>query len=178
MWVWALFASLVLAMLALDLGIFRTARRGPKAVTFRSAAVWSAAWIGLGLGFGLIVLVMYGSGPALAYLTAYLLEKSLSVDNVFVFVLIFSELQIPLDQQRRVLYWGIFGALITRGLLIGAGIYLLERFHWVIYPFAVLIILAAVRVLWGREKERQLVVAACAVCGSWVSRIIPITPVL
>ena len=177
-WVWALFASLVLAMLALDLGIFRTARRGPKAVTFRSAAVWSAAWIGLGLGFGLIVLVMYGSGPALAYLTAYLLEKSLSVDNVFVFVLIFSELQIPLDQQRRVLYWGIFGALITRGLLIGAGIYLLERFHWVIYPFAVLIILAAVRVLWGREKERQLVVAACAVCGSWVSRIIPITPVL
>src|SRR5438093_12354105 len=88
-WVWALFASLVLAMLALDLGIFRTARRGPTAVTFRSAAVWRAAWIGLGLGFGLIVLVMYGSGPALADLTASRLDKALPVEHVSVFALIF-----------------------------------------------------------------------------------------
>jgi tellurite resistance protein TerC len=77
-----------------------------------------------------------------------------------------------------VLYWGILGALIMRALLIAAGIYLLERFEWVIYPFAVLIILAAVRLIWGREKERQLVLEACAVCGSWVARFIPITPVL
>ena len=177
-WVWALFAALVLAMLALDLGVFRTARRGPQEVTLRSAALWSGAWIGLGLSFGLIVLALYGSGPALAYLTAYVLEKSLSVDNIFVFVLIFSELQIPPAQQRRVLYWGILGALATRGALIAVGIYLLERFHWVIYPFAALIILAAARLLWGREKERALVIGACAVCGSWVARFIPITPLL
>jgi TerC family integral membrane protein len=177
-WVWALFGSLVLAMLALDLGVLRAARRGPREVTLRSAALWSAAWIGLGLGFGVIVLALYGTGPALAYLTAYVLEKSLSVDNIFVFVLIFSELQIPLDQQRRVLYWGILSALIMRALMIAAGIYLLERFHWVIYPFAVLIILAAVRLIWGREKQRQVVIEACAVCTSWVARVIPITPVL
>jgi TerC family integral membrane protein len=178
LWVWALFASLVLAMLALDLGLVRGARRGPQEVTLRSAALWSGAWISLGLFFGVIVLALFGTGPALAYLTAYVLEKSLSVDNIFVFVVIFSELRIPLAEQRRVLYWGILGALIMRALLIAVGIYLLERFHWVIYPFAVLIILAAARLLWGRDKERQLVVEACAVCTSWVARFIPITPVL
>jgi TerC family integral membrane protein len=178
LWVWALFASLVLAMLALDLGLVRGARRGPQDVSLRSAALWSGAWIGLGLFFGVVILALYGTAPALAYLTAYVLEKSLSVDNIFVFVVIFSELRIPLAQQRRVLYWGILGALVMRALLIAAGIYLLERFHWVIYPFAVLIILAAARLLWGREKERQLVVEACAVCTSWVARFIPITPVL
>jgi TerC family integral membrane protein len=177
-WVWVLFGSLVLAMLALDLGVFGSARREPRELTLRSAGFWSAAWIGLGLSFGLVVLALYGTGPALVYLTAYLLEKSLSVDNIFVFVLIFSQLQIPPAQQRRVLYWGILGALVMRALLIAAGIYLLERFHWVIYPFAVLIILAALRLAWGREKERQLVIEACAVCGSWVARLIPITPVL
>jgi tellurite resistance protein TerC len=176
-WVWVLFGSLVLAMLALDLGVFR-ARGEPRELTLRSAGLWSGAWIGLGLSFGLVVLALYGSDPALAYLTAYVLEKSLSVDNVFVFALIFSELQIPPAQQRRVLYWGILGALAMRGALIGVGIYLLERFHWVIYPFAALIILAAVRLVWGREKERELVIAACAACGSWVARFIPITPVL
>jgi tellurite resistance protein TerC len=177
-WVWVLFASLVLAMLALDLGALRTSRREPQEITLRSAALWSGAWIGLGLCFSLVVLALYGSGPALAYLTAYVLEKSLSVDNIFVFVLIFSELQIPPAQQRRVLYWGIVGALAARALLIAVGIYLLERFHWVIYPFAALIILAAGRLLWGREKERELVVGACAVCTSWVARFIPITPLL
>jgi TerC family integral membrane protein len=178
LWVWALFGSLVLAMLALDLGLFRGARREPQEVTLRSAGLWSGAWIGLGLFFGVVILALYGTAPALAYLTTYVLEKSLSVDNIFVFVVIFSELGIPFAQQRRVLYWGILGALVMRALLIAVGIYLLERFHWVIYPFAVLIILAALRLLWGREKERQLVIEACAVCSSWVARFIPITPVL
>jgi tellurite resistance protein TerC len=178
LWVWALFAALVLAMLALDLGIVRRARRGPQDVTLRSATLWSGAWIGLGLFFGLVVFALYGGAPALAYLTAYVLEKSLSVDNIFVFVLIFSELRIPPDQQRRVLYWGILGALVMRGAMIAVGIYLLERFHWVIYPFAALIILAAVRLLWGSERERELVTGACAACGSWLARFIPITPVL
>ena len=185
-WVWALFGVLVLVMLALDLGLDSRRRHAaqsglagsPPAPTMRAAAAWSGAWIGLGLGFGLLVLALYGPAPAVTYFTAYLLEKSLSVDNLFVFVLIFGELAIPAAYQRRVLSWGIFGALAMRGLLIAGGVYLLERFHWVIYPFAALILLAAARLLWGEEKERQAAVAACAACGSWVARIIPITPVI
>ncbi len=177
-WVWVLFAALVLALLAVDLGVFRASRRAPQEVTLRSATWWSAAWIGLSLAFGLVILAVYGTAPALTYLTAYLLEKSLSVDNIFVFVLIFSELQIPPAQQRRVLYWGVLGALVVRAVLIAGGVFLLRRFHWVVYPFAALVIFAAVRILWGKEKERELVATACGVCGSWVARIIPITPVL
>src|SRR6266850_1332034 len=177
-WVWVLFALMVLALLAVDLGLFRARRRAPQEVTLPSAAWWSAAWIGLSLVFGLVILVLYGRAPALTYLTAYLLEKSLSVDNVFVFVLIFSELRIPPAQQRRVLYWGVLGALAVRAVLIAGGVFLLRRFQWVVYPFAALVIFAAVRILWGRNKERELVASACAVCGSWVARIIPITPAL
>src|SRR5712664_3955001 len=87
-WVWVLFALMVLALLAVDLGLFRATRRAPREVTLGSAAWWSAAWIGLSLAFGLVILVLYGRAPALTYLTAYLLEKSLSVDNIFVFVLL------------------------------------------------------------------------------------------
>src|SRR6185503_14617508 len=175
LWVWALFGALVLAMLALDLGALR---RSDGEQPFKSAVVWSAAWIGLGVGFGGIVFVLYGSDAALTYYTAYALEKSLSVDNIFVFVLIFAELQIPPAEQRRVLYWGVLGALVMRAILIALGVFLLARFHWVIYPFAALILFAAVRILFGQEKERQVVVAVCAVCSTWVARIIPITPVL
>ena len=138
-WVWVLFALMVLALLAVDLGLFRASRRAPQEVALRSAAWWSAAWIGLSLVFGLVILVLYGSAPALTYLTAYPLEKSLSVDNVFVFVLIFSELRIPPQQQRRVLYWGVLGALVVRAVLIAGGVFLLRRFHWVVYPFAALV---------------------------------------
>ena len=177
-WMWVLFAMLVLAVLAVDLGVLRASRRGPREMTLRSAAWWSAAWIGVSLGFAGIILVAEGAPAALTYLTAYLLEKSLSVDNVFVFVIIFSELRIPAAQQRRVLYWGVLGALVARAVLIAGGVFLLRRFQWIVYPFAALVIFAAVRLLWGREKERELVAAACAVCGSWVARIIPITPVV
>jgi len=175
LWVWALFGALVLAMLALDLGALR---RSDGEQPFKSAVVWSAAWIGLGVGFGGIVFVLYGSDAALTYYTAYALEKSLSVDNIFVFVLIFAELQIPPAEQRRVLYWGVLGALVMRAILIALGVFLLARFHWVIYPFAALILFAAVRILFGQEKEREVVINACAVCSTWVARIIPITPVL
>jgi tellurite resistance protein TerC len=175
LWVWGLFGALVLAMLALDLGALRRSSGEPS---LKSAALWSAAWIGLGLGFGVIVLVLYGPAASLLYFTAYALEKSLSIDNIFVFVLIFGELQIPQAEQRRVLYWGVLSALVMRAIFIALGVFLLERFHWVIYPFAALILFAAVRILFGQEKEREVVVNACAVCSTWVARIIPITPVL
>lgn len=174
-WVWALFGALVLAMLALDLSALR---RSSGEQSLRSAALWSAAWIGLGLAFGVIVLVLFGPDASLMYFTAYALEKSLSIDNIFVFVLIFAELQVPPAEQRRVLYWGVLGALVMRAIFIALGVFLLERYHWVIYPFAALILFAAVRILFGQEREREVVVTACAVCGTWVARIIPITPVL
>jgi tellurite resistance protein TerC len=177
-WVWLLFAAMVLGFLAVDLGLFRVSRRAPQEVTLRSAALWSAGWIGLSVAFGVVILVLYGTEPAITFLTAYLLEKSLSVDNVFVFVLIFSELRIPAEQQRRVLYWGVLGALVVRALLIAGGVFLLRRFQWVVYPFAILVVFAAVRLLWGRQKEREVVAAACAVCGTWVARVVPVTPVL
>src|SRR4051812_43653116 len=181
---WSFFGIAVIALLALDL--FVGARRQhhakgrpvPAPFGLGAAALWSALWIGLGLGFGLVVLALYGSAAMVTYFTAYLVEKSLSMDNLFVFALIFGQLAIPLGYQRRVLHWGILGALAMRGLLIGGGVYLLARFHWIVYPFAVLILLAAARLLWGEQKERKVVVAACAVCGSWVARFIPVSPII
>jgi tellurite resistance protein TerC len=177
LWGWALFGILVLAALALDLGLLHGKRGEQRQLTLRAAAFRNGAWVVLALLFGLGVLAMYGERAALTYLTAYLLEQSLSIDNVFVFVLIFSELKIPADRQRNVLLWGVLGALVMRALLIGAGLVLLNRFHWVVYPFAALIIFAAIRLLWGKQKEQDLVVAACSICNSWVARFIPITPV-
>ena len=175
--VWVLFAVVVLAMLAVDLGV-ASRGKGVEPASVRSAALWSGAWISLAVLFGVALWPLYGSGPAVTYFTAYVLEKSLSIDNVFVFVLVFSQLHTPPTQQRRVLYWGVLGALLMRGILIAAGVYLMLRFHWLIYPFAALVLLAAARILFAREKEREVVEAACNVCNSWVARILPITPVL
>jgi tellurite resistance protein TerC len=166
----------VLASLAIDLGLFQGSGGEKREPTLRSAALRSAGWVALSMLFAAVVLALYGQRAALTYVTAYLLEESLSIDNVFVFLLIFSELKIPPARQRGVLLWGVLGALVMRGLLIAAGLYVLNRFHWVVYPFAALIIFAAVRLLWGREKEREVVVNACSICSTWVARIIPITP--
>lgn len=176
LWPWALFGVLVLSALALDLGLFNSRRREQRELTLREAAARTCAWAVLSLLFGVVVLVLYGERAALTYVTAYLLEQSLSIDNVFVFLLIFSELRVPPAQQRGVLLWGVVGALVMRALLIAAGLFLLNQFHWVVYPFAALIIFAAFRLLFGGQKQRELVVAACAICSTWVARIIPITP--
>ena len=173
---WAFFAVLVLAALAFDLGLLSGSRRRQAPLSLRAATLRSVAWVTLAVLFGLGIAVVYGRAAGLTFFTAYLLEESLSVDNIFVFVLIFSTLQIPADQQRGVLLWGVLGALVARALLIAAGLYVLNRFHWLVYPFGALIIFAAVRLLWGQRKEREIVVAACSVCSTWVARLIPITP--
>ena len=129
-----------------------------------SNVFWVIVWVGLGLALGLWVLATQGSKAGAEYYAAYFLEKSLSVDNIFVFVIIFSELHIPSEHQRRVLLFGVAGALLFRALLIGAGITLFERFAWITYPFAALILLAAWRMLFGAEREREVVKAACNVC--------------
>jgi tellurite resistance protein TerC len=168
---WAVFWTVVVAALAIDLAVSRT-------VTLRSAALWSAIWIGLGLLFGAWIALRLGSDAGITYLTAYVLEKSLSVDNLFVFILIFSLTGITPDLQRRALFWGIVGALIMRAALIALGVGLLERFHWAVYPLALLLAYAAVRMLRSEEKQSRLVEQSCALCTSWVARFIPIIPTL
>jgi tellurite resistance protein TerC len=137
-----------------------------------------AFWVGLGLALGLVVAATRGSVAAAEYYAAYFLEKSLSVDNMFVFVIIFSELHIPARYQPRVLWLGVAGALVFRALLIGAGITLITRVHWIIFPFAGLILLAAWRMLFGAERERRVVEGACRVCDTWIARIVHVTPVI
>jgi len=176
LWVWCLFGVLVLAMLAIDLGLDSRHRQRPT--TLGAAAIRSVAWIVISLLFGLIVLAVFGPRPAVTYYTAYLLEKSLSVDNLFVFALIFSELAISEVYQHRVLLYGVLGALVMRGIMIAGGVYLIDHFHWVLYAFAALLLFAATRLLFGEKMEQRAVVKACAVCGSWVARFIPITPVV
>src|SRR6185369_6766499 len=135
-------------------------------------------WVGLGLAVGLWVLLAHGTSAAAEYYASYFLEKSLSVDNIFVFALIFSELHIPAEYQRRVLRFGIAGALVFRAIMIGAGIALIERFSWVTYPFAALMLFAAWRMLFGAERERKVVQAACDVCETWIARVVHVSPVL
>jgi tellurite resistance protein TerC len=176
LWGWFLFGGLVLGALAFDLGLIRRSGGTEKELGVRAATLRSAAWVGLALLFGVAVIAFRGMNAGVAFFTAYFLEESLSIDNIFVFVLIFSQLQIPAAQQRSVLLWGVLGALLARGALIAAGLFALNRFHWIVYPFAAFIIFAAIRLVWGQRKERELVVAACSVCSTWVARLIPITP--
>src|SRR5712664_1349565 len=156
---WAVFWTVVAIALVADIVVARLGGRTPtgRTPTVRNAALWSGAWIGLGLVFGVFVAVHLGGDAGITYLTAYLLEKSLSVDNLFLFVLIFAQTGIPAPLQHRALFWGIVSALIMRAVLIGLGLFLLERFHWVIYPFAGLLVLAAVRMFFGKEEEKRLV---------------------
>jgi tellurite resistance protein TerC len=171
---WVFFFALVLGMLAVDL----LSGRSRRASTFRGALMWSGLWITLGVSFGLWVGWEFGREAAVQYYAAYLLEKALSVDNVFVFLVIFSELHIPAQHQPRVLLFGVLGALVLRALMIGAGVYLLGRFHWIVYPFAGLLLVAAARLLFAEEKQREIVAESCDVCNSWVAKLIRVTPSL
>jgi tellurite resistance protein TerC len=139
---------------------------------------WVIVWVGLGLALGLWVAATQGRSAATEYFAAYLLEESLSVDNIFVFVVIFSELHIPTEYQRRVLMFGVMGAFVFRALAIGAGITLIERIQWITYPFAALILFAAWRLLFGGERQRKVVTKACDVCSTWIARVVPVSPVL
>jgi tellurite resistance protein TerC len=135
-------------------------------------------WVGVGLAFGVWVAVAQGSVAAAEYYAAYLLELSLSVDNMFVFVIVFAQLRIPPEYQHRVLRWGVAGALVFRAVMIGAGITLIQRFHWITYPFAALILFAAWRMLFAEVRQRRVVEGACNVCSTWIARVVRVSPVL
>ena len=150
-WIWVAFVGFVLGMLALDLGVFH---RDAHEVKFKEAAIWSVVWIGLALAFNVGLYFWQGSQFALEFLTGYVIEKSLSVDNIFVFVLIFSYFQVPAKYQHRVLFWGVLGALIMRAVMIFAGAALLERFHWIIYVFGAFLVYTGIKM--ATQGERKL----------------------
>jgi tellurite resistance protein TerC len=150
---WAAFLTLVLLLLALDLGVFH---REAQEVTRKEALTWSGVWIGLALVFNAGVFWFMGSQAGIEWLTGYLVEKSLAVDNVFVFLLIFSAFAVPARYQHRVLFWGIVGALVMRAILIAFAGLLLGTFHWTIYIFGAFLILTGIRFLRGGHETPSL----------------------
>ena len=164
-WAWAAFAAFVVTMLAVDLLVLhRTARE----VSLKEAAVWSAVWVAIGLGFGGLLWAWQGGGTAQAYLAGYLIEKSLSVDNVFVFAVIFSAFAIPLRYQHRVLMLGILGALVMRAAFILGGAALLDSFHLVSYLFGAVLLFAAVKMARGRDVVQPRQSPALRVLGRFL----------
>ena len=147
---WIGFNLFVLALLALDLGVFH---RKAHAVTLKEAAGWSVVWVALGVAFGAGIWWLEGKDPALQYLAGYLIEKSLSVDNIFVIALIFSFFAVPALYQHRVLFWGILGALVMRGALIAAGSLLLSRFHFLVWVFGAFLVFTGVKMAFHDQKE-------------------------
>jgi tellurite resistance protein TerC len=146
---WAGFVGFVLALLALDLGVFH---RQAHEVTAREAAAWSAVWIGLALGFNGLVLHWFGPERGLEFLTGYLIEKALAVDNIFVFYAIFAYFAVPASLQHRVLFWGVLGALVMRAVFILMGAALVAKFHWVMYVFGAVLLVTAVKLIAMSEE--------------------------
>ncbi len=188
-WPWVIFIGFVFLMLALDLGVFH---RKSHVVGFKESLGWSALWITLGLSFSILVyfgyeyhwsglgmgvdavdgLVNNGKLAATKYLTGYVVEKSLSVDNIFVIAMVFGSLAVPPRYQHRVLFWGILGALVMRGAMIGVGSALVHNFHWVLYLFGVFLIFTAVKMLLMDEKEEHPENNAVV---RWITRRFPVT---
>jgi tellurite resistance protein TerC len=145
-----LFNLFVLSMLVLDLGVFH---RRAHTVKFREALAWSGAWIALAAIFAVVIFFWHGRTPALEFVTGYVIELSLSVDNLFVFLLIFRFFQVPAIHQHKVLFWGILGALIMRAIFIAAGVSLIQRFHWIIYAFGAFLVYSGIKLFFQEEAE-------------------------
>ena len=178
-WLWVGFIMFVLAMLAIDLGVFH---RKAHAISIKEATIWSIVWISLSMLFNLGLYFFWdnisfdstysNSEAALAFLTGYLIEKSLSVDNIFVFVLLFTYFAVPAAHQHRVLFWGIIGALIMRGTLIAVGAALLKEFHWIIYIFGVFLIYTGFRMASHQNEDLK---PDQNVLLKFIRRVMPVT---
>ncbi|HEY0483097.1 MAG TPA: TerC/Alx family metal homeostasis membrane protein [Kofleriaceae bacterium] len=163
-WAWALLAGVMLVLISVDL----VAHRGDRVDSRRRALVWSMVWVGAAVVFGVFVGIWFGADVAEQFFAAYLLEKSLSVDNLFLFVVVFGALGIPAAEQRRVLTWGIIGALVTRGVFIALGAAMLHRWHEITYVFGAILVFTAFKLLrdGGGEPGRLL---------GWLERRLPWT---
>jgi tellurite resistance protein TerC len=148
--VWGLFAVVVVAALAVDLGIFNRKAHEP---TMREAGGWVVAWVILAALFNGYVLIRFGVGPGLDFTQGYLLELALSTDNLFVFLLIFSYFRVPRAYQHRILFWGIIGTVVTRGIFIGVGAAMITRFHWLLYALGAFLIYAAIKMVTHRSEN-------------------------
>jgi tellurite resistance protein TerC len=169
LWLWIGFNVFVLFMLALDLGVFH---RKAHVVTFKESIAWTVVWVSLALLFNLGVAHYMGDQKGLEFFTGYVIEKSLSVDNVFVFVLLFSYFSVPPLYQHKLLFWGVLGALAMRGIMIFLGAALIERFAWTIYVFGAFLILTGIKMIVKREEEihpeRNPLVC-------WFKKLMPVT---
>ncbi|MDB6032360.1 MAG: Integral rane protein TerC [Verrucomicrobiales bacterium] len=168
-WIWAGFSLFILAMLAMDLGVFH---RSAHQVRFKEALTWTGVWIVLAGLFGLGVWYFSGPAKALEFYTGYLIELSLSADNVFVFVLIFSYFAVPQRFQHKVLFWGVLGALIMRVLMIGVGVALIQKFAWLLYIFGAFLVFTGIKMILGKDQEihpeqNPLV--------RWFTKLVPVT---
>jgi len=170
LWAWIAFNAFILCLLALDLGVFH---RKSHAISTKEAALWTTAWIGMALIFNAGLYYFVGHDAGLQFLTGYLLEKSLSVDNIFIFVLLFGIFAVPPIYQHRLLFWGVLGALLMRGALIGVGAYLVSQFHWVLYLFGLFLVFTGIKLFFQKadetiEPEKNLLVRA-------LRRLMPVT---
>ena len=151
--VWGIFAAVIAVVLVVDLGIFH---RKAHVVKFREAVAWSVVWVSLALAFNVFVYFRFGTERALEFLQAYLIEEALSVDNLFVFLAVFSYFSVPERLQHRVLFWGILGALVMRGVFIWTGVALITRFHWVMYVFGAFLVITAARLMFAGDDDVDL----------------------
>jgi tellurite resistance protein TerC len=169
LWLWVGFNLFVLAMLALDLGVFH---RKTHVVSLKESLTWTAVWISLALVFNLGIWHYAGSQKAIEFFTGYVIEKSLSVDNVFVFAMLFSYFSVPPLYQHKVLFWGILGALVMRAVMIAVGTVLISKFAWIIYLFGLFLILTGLKMIFKRDEEihpeRNPVV-------KWFKKLMPVT---
>src|SRR5437588_1264848 len=147
---WILFTLFVVAMLALDLGVLH---RGPNAIGFKQAAWGCVFWITLAIAFGGLVFFWLGQQKAMEFAAGYLIEESLSVDNLFVFLVLFRFFKVPHEHQYNVLFWGIIGALVMRFVFIVVGVSAIQRFHWIIYIFGGILIWSGIKLAFGEEVE-------------------------
>ncbi len=169
MWLWVGFNLFVLAMLAIDLGVFH---RKSHVVTFKESMTWTVVWVTLALAFNVGVWHFAGPQKGLEFFTGYLIEKSLSVDNVFVFALLFSYFAVPPLYQHKVLFWGILGALVMRAVMIVGGAALITKFGWIIYIFGGFLILTGIKMIVKKDEEMH---PECNPVVKWFKRLMPVT---
>jgi tellurite resistance protein TerC len=168
---WIVFAVVVLGMIAIDLGIFT---RKSHTVSFREALTWTGVWATLATCFGVWIWSSQGQTKGLEFFNGYLIELSLSADNVFIFALIFRNFGVPLQYQHKVLIWGVLSALVMRFILIGIGVQLINQFQWILYIFGAFLVYTGVKMLWSRSEEEEDPSNNPVV--RYARRVLPLTP--
>jgi tellurite resistance protein TerC len=168
--IWISFVVFILIVLLLDLGIFH---KKSHTVGFKESIIWSGIWIAMAMAFSVIILLWHGQDDFMLFLTGYVIEKSLSVDNLFVFLLIFGYFKIPNQYQHKVLFYGILGALVMRAFFIWAGIAILEKFSWVIYFFGAFLVFSGIKMLLPHGDEHDLEKSWVI---KWTTKLFPTTP--